>query len=352
MGIGTAAYNSASNILFIALSLLLACLILSGVLSWLNIRGVEWTPEFSPAFRVGRETSIALVVRNEKTFLPTYGLWFDFVAQGRDPGAPMGPESTITGRGIDIRSALANAARFTTRGMVALKDRLDPQSETTLEWRIVPNTRGTLKLELESVGSLFPFGFLKKRLACEFSRNVLVWPAPIEYRRFPVAGLWQQSGLERSARIGSGSDLLALRRYETGDSHRLIHWKASARTGKLLVRQFAAEGVDGLNLWVDTSRETWSHPEQFETMVSMAATFAEDLFRAGRLKAVAIDSDDPMPVTRLGDFESFLDRLCQTYPRAGAEGVPPFAASMTALLKPDGPRGVVILVDGNKAASA
>ena len=39
LGIGMAAYNSANNILFITLSLLLACLILSGVLSWLNFRG-------------------------------------------------------------------------------------------------------------------------------------------------------------------------------------------------------------------------------------------------------------------------------------------------------------------------
>src|SRR5690606_5016601 len=36
MGIGTAAYNTASNILFITLSLLLACLLLSGLLSWFN----------------------------------------------------------------------------------------------------------------------------------------------------------------------------------------------------------------------------------------------------------------------------------------------------------------------------
>ena len=42
LGIGSAAYNAASNILFITLSLLLACLILSGVMSWLNLRGVCW----------------------------------------------------------------------------------------------------------------------------------------------------------------------------------------------------------------------------------------------------------------------------------------------------------------------
>src|SRR5258708_31778592 len=40
IGIGSAAYNTASNILFITLSLLLACLLLSGLLSWFNFMGV------------------------------------------------------------------------------------------------------------------------------------------------------------------------------------------------------------------------------------------------------------------------------------------------------------------------
>src|SRR2546425_814819 len=74
MGIGTAAYNSSSNILFITLSLLLACLILSGVLSWLNLRGVSWRLQLSPPLRAGQEAVVALELRNAKAFLPTYGL--------------------------------------------------------------------------------------------------------------------------------------------------------------------------------------------------------------------------------------------------------------------------------------
>jgi hypothetical protein len=42
LGIGTAAYNTGSNILFLTLALLLACLLLSGLLSWFNFRGICW----------------------------------------------------------------------------------------------------------------------------------------------------------------------------------------------------------------------------------------------------------------------------------------------------------------------
>src|SRR4051812_29002446 len=68
-GIGTAAYNSSSNILFITLSLLLACLILGGVLSWLNLRRVSWRLHLNPPLRAGHDTVVALDLRNGKSFL-------------------------------------------------------------------------------------------------------------------------------------------------------------------------------------------------------------------------------------------------------------------------------------------
>ncbi len=41
LGIGSAAYNTSSNILFMTLSLLLSSLLLSGILAWLNFKGTQ-----------------------------------------------------------------------------------------------------------------------------------------------------------------------------------------------------------------------------------------------------------------------------------------------------------------------
>ena len=119
LGIGTAAYNSASNILFIALALLLACLILSGVLAWLNLRRVEWKLEVEPPLQAGQEAGLSLLLRNGKKFLPTYALWFEFAAGPFERREPPRPESTITAKGIDVWAALSKVttaparARFT-----------------------------------------------------------------------------------------------------------------------------------------------------------------------------------------------------------------------------------------------
>ena len=362
-GVGTAAYNSANNILFITLALLIACLILSGVLSWLNVRGVAWRLELSPPVRAGHDAVVGVALRNRKAFLPTYGLWFEVVARAVADGPPAVAESTITGRDLDVRAMLAKAEAAEARGQLFLRERLDPRGESRLDWAFRPARRGRLTVELAGIGSLFPFGFLRKTFSTELQDELVVWPATVEYRRQGVGAERHPAGGERAPRAGSGGDLLALRRYAVGDSHRLIHWKASARSRQLLVRQFAAESTAGFQLWLRTDATIWTRPEQFELLVSFCATLAEDLFRAGQLVSVALDDEPPLPMRRVRDLEMFFDRLAVVQPkdevRPGLDkgGPAPVTGRSTnkqnlLTFVPEGARGVAAMVDGEKAATA
>jgi len=357
LGIGTAAYNSASNILFIALALLLACLILSGVLAWLNLRGVEWRLDVQPPLIAGQETQVGLHLRNDKRFLPTYALWFDFAATPQRSGEPAKPESTITAKGIDVWAALKKADEGTTEGTVYLRTRLDPAGQAKLDWSFTPARRGLMRIELRGVGSLFPFGFLRKQTGTDLRREVPVWPSPVEYRRFGAASPRRPAGELRQSKAGNEGEMMALRNYEHGDSHRLIHWKASARKGKLLIRQFSSQNSDACALWLRTDAEVWTRPEQFELLLSFAATLAQDLFRAGRLQSTAIDDSPQVPTKRVADLESFLDRLAECDPRAptpgSATGAPFLGRARFNLMtfEPDGQRGVAAIINGTKAAA-
>lgn len=341
LGIGTAAYNTSNNILFITLSLLLACLILSGVLSSLNLRKVAWRLDAKPPLRVGETGTAAIDLRNRKRLLPTYGLWFDV----RTKAEPKGRR-------------------------IVLRRRLDPGgAETRLEWSWKPTQRGLEVVELAAIGSLFPFGFLKKVLAAEVRREVLVWPEPITYQRTPVFSPARRQSGERVNRIGHSGDLLALRKYSPGDSHRLVHWKATARLRQLMVRQFSRENQEGFSIHVDASADRWPRPEQFETLCSFAATLTEDLFRDGRLGTVSVNLDPPRVVRSLRDLEAFLDQLALLTPRQsdGRPSAPPMATNedpaerptprveggrQRLTFAPEGDRGVAAFVDGQKAATA
>jgi uncharacterized protein (DUF58 family) len=360
-GVGSAAYNSANNILFITLSLLLACLILSGVLSWLNFSGVRWRLQVAPPWRASQATVAQIELANSKRFLPTYGLWFEVSARRMD-GPPAGPTTTFNASSRQVKAALAKARQDNPVTRLHLRTRLDPAGEARVEWALTPAQRGRWRVELQGVGSFFPFGFLGKSIGTDVAHEVTVWPAPVEYRRHGAGGARRQTGEERQARAGSGGDLLALRRYVAGDSHRLIHWKASARTGQLLVRQFTAEGAEGYLLWVQTDAARWPRPEQFELALSLAATLAEDLFRLGRLRAAAIGNEPMLPVRSVRDLEAWLDRLAVVGPvgeppseLAVETKTPPERAAGNRNLMtfaPDGARGVIAILDGEKTASA
>jgi uncharacterized protein (DUF58 family) len=333
IGVGTAAYNTANNILFLTLALLLSCLVLSGVLSWMNLQRITWRVRAERALRAGRTTTLGLEVRNGKRLLPTYGLNFEMQAGGeRAEKVPL-----------------------------ALTSRLDPAGgETCLEWQWRPERRGETAIALVRVSSLFPFGFLRKSYPGRMQRRVWVWPATVPYERHGVLAPARRASGETVARVGQSDDLLALRRYAQGDSQRLIHWKASARTGEWLVRQFATEAEQGLSLLIDPDRTRWPRPEQCELMISLAATLAEDLFREGRLAWVEIVPDAPRRVRRVADLEAVLDRLARIpdggetvapQPKRGGGAEPPERHNRLRFM-PEGSRGVGAFLDGQLAAHA
>ncbi len=210
-----------------------------------------------------------------------------------------------------------------------------------LEWTFRPARRGRETLVLSGIGSLFPFGFLRKTMGATVRREVLVWPARVACSFTGTVLARFQLESEEVAKPGTGSDLLGLRRYRAGDSHRHIHWKASARLRQLLVRQNATEGAATFALWLDSSAAVWTRPEQFELLCSFAGSLAEDLFRVGRLDSVAVDAEAPLLVRRIRDVETWLDRLAALEPGPAARRrVGPRVRGALLTFEPDGERGI------------
>jgi uncharacterized protein (DUF58 family) len=303
---------------------------------------------------------VTVEIQNRKRWLPTYSLWFEMATQPRRAPVPEKP-----GQELKMREILAAAERIVTRGRVFVRERIEPGGGANLEWLVKPVERGEALVELATVGSLFPFGFLKKNIGVALKQTVLVWPAQVTYQWTGAAAAHSGSQGQRTARAGRGDDLLALRNYAQGDSHRLIHWKASARLGHLMIRQFAAESHDGYVLRLDTPAGVWTRPEQFELLCSFAATMAEDLFATGRLRGISVNGGPLLETRRIRDLEALLDEMARLQvvggvpPPRGNAGTPGEVAHPTKhqstnviTFAPEGARGVAAYVDGNQAASA
>jgi uncharacterized protein (DUF58 family) len=323
IGVGMAAYNSASNILFIAVSLLFASLIVSFILSWLNFRGICWRILTDPPFRVGEECHVRIEVRNRKRFLPTYALSFHIEAQ-----------------------------QARKRKVLSLGKRLEPNDSIQLDFSFLPEKRGCETIRLVGVVSQFPFGFLRKTLPGGAPEGLIIWPRRVAYR-FSHSGsaLLHFSGTPQN-KAGNGSEVINLREYRHGDSHRQIHWKASARLQNLVVQQFGAEHQSGFVLEINSDRAIWRDDPQFELLCSFISSLAEDLFRLDRLHGARVNSGAYHRVARRSDLDFVQDQLA-TLQRVGEDRrvLPPRGRSVVTF-EPSQKSGIHAYVGGQKAATA
>lgn len=96
--------------------------------------------------------------------------------------------------------------------------------------------RGIYRVQHVEIGTLFPFGIIEKRRRNDDGAEIVVAPAPL--------GAAELSDLEQPSpeaeQTGRHADPTGeydgLRPFQPGDSPRLISWRASARSGELMVR--------------------------------------------------------------------------------------------------------------------
>jgi uncharacterized protein (DUF58 family) len=146
-------------------------------------------------------------------------------------------------------------------------------------------TRGVIPLKGFTLGTRFPLGFIEQRRFIESESQLVVYPTatPVE----EIENLVQQApGRVESRMKGSGSDLYAIRRYQSSDHHHHIDWKATAKTGALMVREFTRDDDWRAAVVFDNQASTAkiSDPDfkrQFECAVSVSAGLLQYYIEGG-----------------------------------------------------------------------
>lgn len=139
--------------------------------------------------------------------------------------------------------------------------------------------QGTLE-----IASSFPLGLWTCRLRFALPRDILVLPRLGTLRRLarPRVPLRGDTG-EGGAGRGDEQEIYGIRGWREGEGLRRVHWKLSARRGRLLVREFRSEPRPPVHvvLALGIPEDSRDARYGFEHAVSLAGTIVEERIRSG-----------------------------------------------------------------------
>ncbi|MGH8131187.1 MAG: DUF58 domain-containing protein [Steroidobacteraceae bacterium] len=156
-----------------------------------------------------------------------------------------GTEPPFAGRDAVFRIALANPGGAPRCDLEASAG-ASPESavtvaagaESTISLRVPTRRRGTIILDRVEIATRFPYGLFRAWAVLHPGLRCLVYPEPVVNPPAPPAAPGIAGG--GAARRGD-DDFAGLKDYHPGDPPRHIAWKAYARTGELLIKEFSGD---------------------------------------------------------------------------------------------------------------
>jgi uncharacterized protein (DUF58 family) len=247
LGVGLAAVNTGSNLIFLVFGFMLSLIVLSGLLSELALRNITVTRQLPERAFAGVTSLIELVLHNQKRLIPSYALEIEDLAEGE----------------------------IADRHCYFLK--VGGQAKQPVSYRRLMQRRGMLHFYGYKISTRYPFGILEKWRNLYGPSDLLVYPGLAEEAELESGPAQAESDGIAAPKAGAGPEIAGLRDYRPGDDARAIHWLRSASLGRTVVREREREPSARLAIVLDNTMpenadEEWNR--RFEAAISRAASLA------------------------------------------------------------------------------
>jgi len=279
-----AAVNTGNNLTYLIFSALCGAVITSWTLSWMSMRSLEVKLRLPNEAYAGEETRIDFLVSKGRALLPARSLAFSLRPA---------PSAEGTHQPYALRIAQGESRRIS--GLYRFHE------------------RGKYRIAGVDVRCGHPFGIISLSRRFRLEHEMLIYP-----RIMPIEEMFERrkEGLAlRDAQLrGHGGGLLNVRPFVPGDDYRRLHWKASAKLERMMLKEFAHE--EGQAIWLHFNPMRRSAPaagdgEIFELAVSVAASVAYHGRRLG-LRILLSAPGLRLAPGRQGDYvRFFLDYLSE-----------------------------------------
>ena len=273
-GVGLGAINTGNNLLYLVLAMCCSFIAVSGVLSELSFKKLSVEAN-GPAHIYCNETgTLDFKITNNKVWAPSFSIRILLPSDGRC-SLEQPPYFFFIPTGVTLeKSALFSG-----------------------------NKRGPLQITSCRLATSFPFGFYYKTKTIPLSIDMVIFPAlhPVQ---LPPKNESRQEG--EGTLQTRGEELYAVREFRPGDTLSSVHWKSSAKTGNLRVKEFQSTNEQSYTIFLNV-KEPGSNKtvEVLEERVSKAASLIYHLIERGN--EVSLKTEDMQ--TEFGKSETHLREL-------------------------------------------
>ena len=144
----------------------------------------------------------------------------------------------------------------------------------------------------------------RKKLLSDVS-DLFVHPRVVLLEAGAIGFLRDIEGIATQNLSSSDVSFHTLREYVPGDDRRSVHWRTTARTGKLMVRQFEETMRAHLLIMLSTVPDDYASPDDFELAVSVAGSLGVSALREEKQVTLCTSKGEvPFP-----NAMGLLDRL-------------------------------------------
>ncbi|OOG64110.1 hypothetical protein B0E46_08385 [Rhodanobacter sp. B04] len=206
---------------------------------------------------------------------------------------PLGQEARI---GLRLRAVIARTQElrlhdlhpggWAVRGMPRALS-LQPGNEVLLDYMVTPDARGQFNFDGCHLQLRSPWRCWAARRVIGITSTVKVYPnfaSLAELAGLSVELASRSVGARLQRRRGDGTEFQELRDYRVGDSLRKIDWKATARSSRLISREYRDERNQQVVLMLDCGRRMLAqddHLAHFDHVLNASLALASIALRQG-----------------------------------------------------------------------
>ncbi|MBD3941315.1 DUF58 domain-containing protein [Microbacterium sp. NEAU-LLC] len=224
--------------------------------------------------------------------------------------------------------------------------RLAPGEQAEELFAIPTSRRAVVKVGPVSVVRGDPLGLFERVHRRDEPVDLFVHPRTVLFDGQSLGFLRDLEGLPATDLSPDDVSFHALREYQAGDDLRHVHWKSTARTGHIMVRQYEETRRSHFVIGLSTSPADYRDDEEFELAISAAGSLGLRALRDSQRVEVRVQ-ERALPAATGKQFLDALSGLEHSRARAG--GIVELAGSVAATLAL---ASVVVLVCGSRVDPA